>query len=182
MLANENSQKLSDTKRLFFAIWPEYDVVQKIKDHALKHFMNCEGRILEQHNWHITLAYFGNANPETRLCLEQQAEKIQSQPFQLDLQRLGFWKRPKVAWLAPLNIPDALKQLVFDLQQNLIDCGYEPDKRDYKPHLTLVKKAKQPPVTHEIEPILWQVDTFCLVESKTYATGAEYRVIKRWNI
>ena len=182
MLANEHSQKTSERKRLFFALWPNEDVIQKIKQYALKHVVNCQGRILEQHNWHITLAYFGNAEPETQLCLEQQAEKIQSQPFQLDLQMLGFWKRPKVTWLAPLNIPDALKKLAFEIQQNLIDCGYEPDKRDYQPHVTLVKNAKTTPAVLEIDPIPWQVDSFCLVESKTYPAGAEYRVIKTWNI
>ena len=182
MSTNDNIQKTSESRRLFFALWPDKDVIQKIKHHALKHVIDCQGRILEQHNWHITLAYFGSSDSETHLCLEQQAENIQSHPFQFDLQSLGFWKKPKVAWLAPLNVPDVLKQLAFDIQQNLIHCGYEPEKRDYLPHVTLVKNAKTVPAVLNIDPIPWQVDSFCLVESKTSATGAEYRVIKTWNI
>ena len=169
-------------KRLFFAIWPDAEVVQKIKPHAIKHFANCQGQIVDKNNWHITLAYFGAIDENIQTCLEQQAVKIQSQPFDLNLQSLGFWKKPKVAWLAPQIIPDTLKQLAFDIQQNLIPCGYEPETRDYQPHVTLVKKAQQPPLTNEIQPIHRQVDEFCLIESKTFPTGAEYQVIKRWDL
>jgi len=169
-------------KRLFFALWPDDKVVQKIKQHAIKHFVNCQGRIVDKNNWHITLAYFGTADENTQACLEEQAEKIQSQPFELDLKSLGFWKKPKAAWLAPQIIPVTLKQLAFDIQQNLISCAYEPEKRDYQPHVTLVKKAQQTPLTNEIQPIHWHVDEFCLVESKTFPTGVEYQIIKRWDL
>ena len=81
------------SKRLFFALWLDDNVVQKINQYVIKHFFDCQGRILEKNNWHITLAYFGAAAANTQDCLEQQAEKIKSQPFELNLSTCGFWHR-----------------------------------------------------------------------------------------
>ncbi|MCK5386062.1 MAG: RNA 2',3'-cyclic phosphodiesterase [Gammaproteobacteria bacterium] len=169
-------------KRLFFALWLDDKVVQKIKQHVIKHFSNCQGRILERNNWHITLAYFGAADVTTQACLEEQAEKIKSQPFELNLSKCGFWPRPKVAWLAPEEIPEALKVLTHELQHVIKPCGFEPETREFNPHLTLVRKAKHKPAVSEVEPINWQVRRFCLVESKTYPEGAQYKVLRSWDL
>lgn len=169
-------------KRLFFALWLDDSVVQKVKQDVIKHFSNCQGRILEANNWHITLSYFGAADASTQVCLEENAEKIKSQPFELNLSKCGFWPRPKVAWLAPEEIPEALNQLAYNLQHIIEPCGFKLDLREYHPHITLVRKAKHQPSVSEVEPINWQVRQFCLVESKTYPEGAQYKVLKSWDL
>ena len=169
------------TKRLFFALWPDEEVIQNINKHAVKHFLNCQGRILDNKNWHITLAYFGASDTNTQACLEMQAEKIKSQPFELNLSKCGFWPRPKVAWLAPGIIPQQLKQLATEVQNSIKHCGYMLETRPYQPHVTLVRKAKHPPFKSEVKPIPWHVEQFCLVESQTYQDGAQYRVLKTWD-
>ena len=156
-----NSSDQTPTKRLFLALWPDEDVVRKISQHAIKSFSDCQGRILEKNNWHITLAYFGASDANTQLCLEQQAEKIKAEPFELSLSLCGFWKKPAVAWLAPAIIPKELLHLALDVQQTLIPCGYEPEMHDYKPHVTLVRKAKQPPSVNAIQPITWWMVLLC---------------------
>lgn len=176
-----NSQSPVQTKRLFFALWPDDQVVRKIHQHAIKHFSACQGRILEKNNWHITLAYFGSADAKTQACLEERVNKIKSQPFELNLSKCGFWPQPKVAWLAPEEIPEVLKQLMNDIQQVIIPCGFKPDSRDYQPHITLVRKAKHQPAVSKVAPIHLQVTRFCLVESKTSQHGAEYEVIKEYS-
>lgn len=169
------------TKRLFFALWPDDGVVQKIKQHALKQFLGCQGKILKKSNWHITLAYFGASDATTQVCLEEQVKTITCQPFQLSLSKCGYWSRPKAAWLAPTEVPDELIQLASDLQQAIIPCGFKPEMREYLPHITLVRKAKSNPAVSEISPIEMSVTKFCLVESKTYPEGTEYKVLKSWD-
>jgi 2'-5' RNA ligase len=169
------------SKRLFLALWPDEQVVRKIHQHAIKQFSVCKGRVLDKKNWHITLAYFGAANADTQQCIETQAKKIKSHPFDLSLMQCGYWKKPAVAWLAPTTIPEELKQLAADVQQNLVPCGYQPDTRDYQPHITLVRKAKQLPAVNEIQAISWHVDKFCLVESVSSEKGANYQVLKSWD-
>lgn len=181
MFNKEQLPTSSSTKRLFFALWPDDDVVQKIKQHALKQFLDCQGKILQKHNWHITLAYFGVSDEATQACLEEHAQNIKSQPFELNLSTCGFWPRPKVAWLAPDEVPEVLIQLTHDLQHAIIPCGFKPETRDYQPHITLVRKAECKPAISEIRPITMNISGFCLVESKTYPEGAEYKVLKSWS-
>ena len=182
-MSNKEPLQLSpSTKRLFFALWPDDDVVQKIKQHTLKQFSECQGKIVKQTNWHITLAYFGMSDAATQACLEEQVKIITSQPFELNLSICGYWPRPKVAWLAPDKVPDELKQLIHDLQHAIIPCGFKPETREYLPHITLVRKAKTNPAVLETRPITMKVSRFCLVESKTYPEGAEYKVLKSWDL
>lgn len=182
-MSNEEQLPCSEQKkRLFFAIWLDDNVVQNIKNDVIKHFSNCQGRILETNNWHITLAYFGASDIKTQTCLEEKAEKIKSQPFEISLSKCGFWPRPKVAWLAPEEIPDVLKQLTTDLQHAISPCGFKVETRDYLPHITLVRKAKCKPDSFEVSPVNMKVSKFCLVESKTYPQGAQYKVLKSWDL
>ena len=175
-------KKPPTSKRLFFALWIDDDVIQTINKHVIKHYLHCQGRILDKKNWHITLAYFGAADINTQACLEAQAEKVKSQPFELNLSQCGFWPKPKVAWLAPEEIPDALKQLTDELQHAIKPCGFKPETRDFQPHITLVRKAKYEPSLSEVTPINLKVSKFCLVESKTNPQGAEYKVLKSWDL
>ncbi len=170
----------AQTRRLFLALWPTPEVVAQIQQQAVKHFKACHGRILKPHNWHITLAYFGASDTTTRQCLERQVQTIQATPFQLLLTQCGFWKKPAVGWLAPESVPPALDKLAADIQQVIVPCGYRPEERPYRPHITLVRKAKRFPDTENIAPIHWAVDKFCLVESKTLPGGAEYIVLEEY--
>ena len=172
----------TNSKRLFFALWPDDEVVRKIHQHAIRHFEVCDGRILDKQNWHITLAYFGAANADQQRCIQTQAEKISSPCFDIDLTTCGYWKKPAVAWLAPEDIPGTFSQLASKVQHNLIPCGFEPEQRAFQPHITLVRKAKQSPAVKEIQGIPWHVDSFCLVESVTGQKGATYTVLKRWDL
>ena len=182
MSSKEYHPSQAEKKRLFFALWPEDSVLVQIQRHVLPLFAPCQGRILQPHNWHITLAYFGMADSETQACLEQQAESIIAKPFELELQVTGFWSRPQVGWLAPKVKPQALVQLAQDLQQSLVPCGYTPETREYQPHVTLVRKAKHPPSMPEVAPIKMQLRQFCLVESETTEQGAEYTIVKTWDL
>ena len=177
---NEAALKASQRKRLFFALWLDEAVIQQIKKNVIDNFSACEGRVLDSKNWHITLAYFGSADATVQTCLEQQVGKIISPPFELQLSQCGYWPRPKVAWLAPIEIPDALNHLTKELQHEIQSCGFKPEAREFQPHITLVRKAQKEPSVIEVKAINLKVSEFCLVESRTEATGAQYTVLKRW--
>ena len=61
-------------------------------------------------------------------------------------------------------------------------CGYEPERRPYRAHVTTARKVSRPTPVTEIDPIHWSVSDFALVESVTHQEGPEYRVLKRWNL
>ena len=167
--------------RLFFALWPEEELVKQIHKAVQEPLAVTNGKRVPKHNYHITLVYFGMADADQRACLERAAAKIHGQSFRLSLSQLGYFPKPKVNWLAPTALPDALLGLQTDLAGALVShCAYQAEQRPYRPHLTLTRKSKRKTEQTEIEPIHWQVNRFVLVQSITHKEGAEYRVIKEW--
>ena len=57
--------------------------------------------------------------------------------------------------------------------------GIEIEKRPYRPHVTVARKAKLP-LSTDIEAIDWSATEFVLVESISTAQGVRYNVLKRW--
>jgi len=141
----------------------------------------CDGKQIPQINYHITLAFYGAADADKLACLQQAVDNIRGQSFQLTLQKLGYWPKPKVVWLAPVATPDRLAKLQSELSQAMADkCGYQPENRTFYPHLTLSRKSKRAPNITDIRPITWQARHFALVQSITRPKGAEYKVLKQW--
>lgn len=171
----------TETYRLFFALWPETELlsrIQPVADHALK---DCPGRRIPSQNWHITLAFIGSVNADSLHCMQQVASQLSEQAFVLRLDKLGYWPKPKIIYLAPTNIPEPLIRLQASLSRSLaIHCGYQPETRAYRPHFSLMRKAPSGPDEVDIPPIDWQVKTLSLVRSHTRPQGVEYEVLNYW--
>lgn len=169
------------TQRLFFALWPDDAVRHQLADLAHEHGQR-NGRPLPAENLHLTLAFIGAASAARRACLEQVAATVQGEAFSLSLDRLGYWPRPKVLWAGVSETPAALATLVQRLEQALTACDYRPESRPYQAHVTLARKARQPPAQTQIPAITWPVRAFYLAESVTAQAGAQYRVLTRWSL
>lgn len=169
---------MSDKQRLFFALWPS-EALRELLTPLLKLKRECGGRPPSPANLHITLNFLGMVDADTRDCLEQAAGEIQVPPFELALDRFGYWPRPRVMWLGCSETPPSLLGLVERLNRVVKQCGLQPEKRPFHTHLTLLRKAKQPP-TVSAPDLSWQVNDFVLVESVTAPGGVEYRVLRRW--
>lgn len=168
-----------ETHRLFFALWPAATQAEQIRQAVANALQGVDGKRVHVLNYHITLVFYGRADADGLACLSEAADAIRGQAFQLTFDQLGYWSKPKVVWLAPKVIPQPLITLQADLSQTLVDkCGYQAEKRPYRPHLTLTRKSKRGPEVKEIESIVWQVKRFALVQSITRAEGVEYRLLK----
>ena len=133
-------------------------------------------------NWHITLAFLGNVSAATKACVVAEASLVKGQSFGLKLDELGFFKRASIVWLGTKQCPDALIQLVQQLNVRLASCGYQPGFKTYTPHLTLLRKADKSFDLKGVTPIEWSVHDFVLVESVTTNRGATYEVMHRWDL
>jgi 2'-5' RNA ligase len=166
-------------QRLFFALWPSRELGTTLAGLARRHSPSAARR-LPAADLHITLAFVGAVDAATRACLEQAATKLRGEAFDLSLDRIGAWPGPRILWLAPSAPPPALLQLARDLQQALRSCGYQPEARPYRPHVTLARKlAGEPPAT-AVPPLHWPVRDFVLAESLSGPAGLGYRVLARW--
>lgn len=173
----------SERYRLFFALWPEPELAGHIRKNVTKALSGCDGKRLADSSYHITLAFYGSADAKQLACLQQVAETIRGPSFQLTFDKLGYWPRPKVVWLAPTELPETLLNLQSTLSQKMADnCGYQAEKRPYRPHLTLTRKTKHASNLADIVPIVWQINQFVLVRSITRPEGAEYQMLKQWRL
>ena len=169
---------MSDKQRLFFALWPSGTMRESLSP-LLKFNHECGGRPHPPSNLHITLNFLGMVDADSRDCLEQAVGEIIIPPFELTLNRFGYWPRPRVMWLGCNETPQALTDLVNGLNRVMAQCGLQPESRPYQPHLTLLRKARQAPKQPAPE-LSWQARDFVLAESVSTPGGVEYRVLWRW--
>lgn len=165
--------------RLFFALWPD-DKTRERMFAICRALPDDYGRRVVRQNLHLTLAFLGGVDEETKRKLLSGAASIHSEGFSLAMTHLGWFKRAQVLWLAPDSVPDALLKLVAAINSVVSQYHLKVDKRPYAPHLTLVRKAQRAVRELSFEPIYWNINHFCLVESDTRPEGAEYKIIGSW--
>jgi 2'-5' RNA ligase len=168
-------------QRLFFALWPDEEVRGQLASYRSL-LKGCGGRPVVAENLHITLAFLGSVDAATRGCLEQVAEAISLPSFTLQLNELGFWRRPQVVWLGAEHIPEPLFALAAGLKQAMLDCAMEPESRPFQAHLTLMRRARRGPRQGEVPPLSWPVGEFALVVSDTRPEGVRYEVLRKWKL
>jgi len=165
-------------KRLFFALWPDESTRQACAE-VVKPLKRAGGKRVLPENLHVTLVFLGSVDEATEAALISAANAIVVPKLTITFDRLDFWRKPRILCLTGRTEGSELKTLVVELNAVSQVLGIETDTRPYTPHVTLIRKIKDAkPIT--FEPIVWQSDSFCLVESHTLPEGVEYRVIKEW--
>jgi len=177
-MANYTSQS-PQSRRLFLALWPDETQRQQLAEYYPR-LKGCGGRKVALENLHITLAFFGSVDADTQSCLEQQLDVIDASPFTLEMDELGFWRRPQVVWLGAGETPSALTELVAGVKRAMLACALEPDSRPFQTHLTLMRRARRRPEDTDTPRMNWPVSDFVLVASETLPEGARYTVLRRW--
>jgi len=165
---------------LFFALWPD----ETVRSSLVRVQQSCsgsDGRMHHPEDLHMTLVFLGGVLSEQIPCVRDVANSLAAEPFSLELVRTGFWKRPRILWCGPERTPEPLQQLVHELQIGLTRCGFEPEKRTYKPHVTLARKASATPTQLLHEPIIWQPREFVLAGSHSGPKPPRYRILDRWD-
>lgn len=167
-------------QRLFFALWPEPRQRHELQ-RCFPLLADSPGRPVVPENLHLTLAFPGNVDAETRSCLERAADDIHVPPFAISLDRFGYWKHPKVIWYGPSETPAELIRLAEELEAAMRGCGLTPDPRPYRPHVTLLRKAQGMPEA-KAPQMVWRAEGFALVFSQGSAEGVRYSVLRQWRL
>ena len=139
-------------------------------------------RLVDKSNLHITLAFLGEVSEHVKKEIAGDAASIKVKPFTLTLTRVGWWEKPRIAWIGPEQNPLQLLELVEAIAAILKPHGIKPDKRRYKPHVTFARKVKQNIVADNKFDIDWTVNHFALVDSESGPGGVTYSVLKTWSL
>ncbi len=165
--------------RLFFALWPDESVRAEIQA-QVSTFPLPGGRLVAENNTHITLAFLGDIDAGTRADLIREATSLRITPFSLTLDHVGCWPKPKIAWLAPSSPPEQLFRLAAALHLLSQNCGLSLAERPFRPHLTVARKVACLTADIPLQPISWNINKFCLLDSISHASGVEYQVKRSW--
>jgi 2'-5' RNA ligase len=160
--------------RLFVAVWPPEDVVSELTALPRKDLRGV--RFVRPENWHITLRFLGETDPEAVIgALEG--------PFPPAVARLG----PGVDALAdravvvPVAGVDELAGVVADRTRQL----GEPPRKRFAGHLTLARvkrHARLPSVLGMTVTESFTVEEVALVRSRLHPDGARYETIETWPV
>lgn len=169
---------MTSGERLFFALWPGEAVREAVEGQLP--MLSDRARRVPRENWHSTLAFLGDTDPDQRGAYEDAAESVAARPFELTLDRFGYFHRSKVFWVGAETVPRRLRGLHEDLNALLAERGFEPDGRPFTVHVTLARKVPPPGELPALSPIVWRVRDFCLVRSRLDRRGARYEVVRRF--
>ncbi|MCL2298161.1 MAG: RNA 2',3'-cyclic phosphodiesterase [Proteobacteria bacterium] len=162
-----------DSKRLFVALWPSAAVQREL---AAVVADEPRGVPVRSENLHLTLAFLGNSNAQQEACYRRALASLAFTPIMLDIHQMGFWREPRILWTGPKETPAALIALVENLHALLQSCGFVPDTRPFRAHITLKRKYPGPaPDWGMRPPVRWLADTVALVWSQSTPRGVSYQ-------
>lgn len=172
-------------------------VAIEFPDHILDNLMllteNLHGfKWVRRNQLHLTLRFLGDVDQHLgRLLIEKLAE-IRHSSFQVALSGLGVFPdihHPRILWVG-INANDTLFDLQGKIEQAIIDCGVEPETREFHPHITLsrIKYSRRERLesymkkhrNFSLETIT--ITSFHLVESKLHQSGSVYQNLKTYSL
>lgn len=172
----------AESRRLFFALWPDDAVAAWLHKAAQTAHGACGGRLMRRETLHVTLAFLGDV-PQSRTATAAAAATAvaaATASFTLELDRLGYWTHNRILWAGCANVPTALSGLADNLAQGLRAAGFALETRPFAVHATLLRDARCGTAVPPLAAILWPITDFALVASSRGADGSRYEVLERW--
>jgi 2'-5' RNA ligase len=165
--------------RVFFAIWPDGALQQRLHQTGSAVSKACQGRLMRQETLHLTLLFIGDIARSRVADLIAMAAPRNIGSCEMVFDHFESWKRAKVGALVPQSVPVELVELVNYLRAQVSALGLSFDHQGFRPHVTLLRNITEPKAL-PVQPVRWQAGSFVLVESQLSSTGASYRILHSW--
>jgi 2'-5' RNA ligase len=178
--------------RLFVAIPLAASVIEQLEKISMRHRVGGDGlRWSTPESWHITLQFLGNTSETQYECVIARLHELHVPPVPVELDELGYFDRAGILFAGVRLTPELLA-----LQQRVtvatIPCGFTPEDRPYRPHITLARskgrrnavgldtlKAK---IRQQPKFSRFVAEEFLLYESFTLPTGSQYEIRERFRL
>jgi len=133
---------MMETKRLFLAIKVNPDDNFKEVYNGLKTKLKAQSiKWVELFNVHFTLKFYGETTvdliPDICLKVEEAIKDVHG--FEMHINNTGIFGssyQPKVIWFGIDNNP-VLTTLAENILNNMVSIGFERDRQNFVPHLTI---------------------------------------------
>lgn len=168
-------------RRVFFALWPDDDCRSQLVEAQQKLTLRGDrARLVPSANLHLTLHFIGNVDEPGLAWLQRQAGDLRLPPFEITIDRIGYFKNAGVVWLGCEEPSDALIGLQRTLGLLLRGCGFQAGKRHYNPHVTMIRNQSVAVECAKFNRFQWSVTDFVLVESIFHENAVRYDVLQRY--
>ncbi len=172
--------------RLFVGIPLIAPVIDELAAISIRLQSNGDGlRWSMPESWHITLQFLGNGSQLQYECIVARLRELRSPPVPVELAEVGFFDRAGI-FFAGVNLTRELVALQRNVTEATRHCGFTPEDRPYRPHITLARSKgkvgtlglvtlktrirRQPNFTRFV------ADRFAVYESFTRPTGSHYEI------
>lgn len=168
-----------NTQRLFlgFALETQQQEVNALQQRCVA---ACPGaRMVAAKNLHMTLVFLGQTPAATKPQLLQQVPQLPLRRFTVTLDQIVLWPKPQILCLTG-NANETLLTLANAAADLSTRLNLAPKEYHYRPHITLLRKAKRLPHGPFAVALSFAPTTLNLYHSSSTTTGVEYRVLHRW--
>jgi len=180
---------MKNSKRYFVGI----DLPKDVKD-ELKYIESAMlgAKWTKSDQYHLTIRFIGELDTELIEKLCEQLEKVEAERVPLTVEGVGQFPpkgEPKILW-AGVEKDEALLNLKQIIEEQVNSIGFEKDKRNYTPHITLARLRR--PRVRDIKEFVnvhsslelprYEVDSFHLYSSEMTEEGPVYKVEKSFRL
>lgn len=166
--------------RLFIGLWPDDAAVQELTTWAHDAHAVCGGRIMQPADLHLTLAFLGHTEPERAAGLAQAVATWPVKLAPLRLTRFGQFERARVVWAGPDDHDPLpwLQTLYATLWDRLVTMGWQPPETAFRPHISLLRRARSCDVSALHRPPITVYPQRCvLVASRPGEASSHYQIL-----
>ncbi|HET7931446.1 MAG TPA: RNA 2',3'-cyclic phosphodiesterase [Rhodanobacteraceae bacterium] len=175
-----------DTARCFLALLPDAasrETLSALRETHAGTAANARGlRWVDASSLHLTLRFLGDTTTAQAEYLKHMLPTLACDLPKIPSRRCAIWPnraRPRVLVLE-LDAPAELQTLAQASEALARKCGFEPDSRAFKAHLTLARLRPGCALgSSGVPPVQLTFDTLALMASDLRATGARYRSLAR---
>jgi len=131
----------------------------------------------------MTLAFLGEVGREHLEALYDALGAVEGEAFELRLERVGQFPRPRVLWCAASSAPAALYALQGGVARALTAVGMPLEARPFTPHVTVARKVSRYRGPASLpRAVTWRLQDFQLVESRTLPGGARFQRLRAFRL
>ncbi|WP_203234820.1 RNA 2',3'-cyclic phosphodiesterase [Modicisalibacter coralii] len=165
--------------RLFFALWPDSELRDRLATLAHEARRHCGGRATPPDKLHLTLAFIGEAGAAQAESLTAATRRLCMAPGTWRLDHGGHFRGGGIVWLGGDDGAETLTALHRRLAA-LAEAAAGlplPSDRPFRPHVTLRRRAKPPPAAWPGVTLDWHYRRVALVASSQRDGQHRYRTL-----
>ncbi len=170
----------NSSKRLFIGFALPETITEQVCELRATHLSTISGKPVSTNNLHITLSFLGSLDKKQQELIIKKLDFSTHAYINMSTEHFAHFNQAQIIYLGVEKQPKLLS-LHSQLRQQLEQCEILTENRQYRPHISLLRKAKQTQIPlAQPNKITWQAKEIHLYQSKTVNNEVEYHIIHTW--